>query len=147
MKIPPALTALVSGLVFGYGLILSGMTDPARVLAFLDLAGQWNPALAVVMGCAIMVAAPVFLWMRRRRRTLDGTALALDNRRPVDGPLVAGSVVFGIGWGLSGICPGPGLMLATGGQAYALVFVGMMALGMWLGRFLPGQRASRPDEG
>lgn len=144
MTIPPAVSAYVSGLLFGAGLMLSGMTDPANVLAFLDVAGQWNPALAVVMATAVAVAAPVFYGMRRRQRTLFGEPVALNNRRPIDRYLIGGSLLFGVGWGLSGICPGPGLMLAAGAEPSALVFVTAMTVGMWLGRFRPG--AERSDD-
>lgn len=126
------LTAFLAGLLFGGGLLLSGMTTPANVLAFLDLAGAWNPALAVVMASAVLVAAPAFWWVRRRQRTLLGTPAPLANRRPLDRRLFLGSALFGIGWGLSGICPGPGLVIAAGGSAGGLVFVATMSLGMWL---------------
>lgn len=124
------LVAFLAGLLFGTGLLLSGMTTPANVLAFLDIAGAWNPALAIVMASAITVAAPAFYLVRRRRRTLLGAASALDNRRPVDRALLVGSAVFGVGWGLSGICPGPGLVIAASGSAGALVFVATMSAGM-----------------
>lgn len=130
------LVALLAGLLFGSGLVLSGMTTPANIIAFLDIAGDWNPALAIVMASAIAVAAPAFLVVRRRRRTLLGEATVLDNRRPVDKALVVGSAVFGIGWGLSGICPGPGLVIAVSGSGGAVVFViavsiGMLAVAQW----------------
>lgn len=127
-----ALVAFLAGLLFGTGLLLSGMTTPANVLAFLDIAGHWNPALAVVMGTAVAVALPAFLYVRRRQRTLLGAPAALSNRRPLDRRLLLGSAVFGAGWGLSGICPGPGLMIAASGSAGGLVFVATMSLGMWL---------------
>ncbi|MDI1302628.1 MAG: hypothetical protein PSX71_12040 [bacterium] len=122
--------ALLSGLLFGTGLILSGMTTPANVLAFLDVAGHWNPALAIVMGTAVAVAAPAFWLVRRRQHTLLGAATALSNRKPVDKTLLAGSAIFGAGWGLSGICPGPGLVIAASGSTGALVFVAGMGIGM-----------------
>ena len=124
--------AFLAGLLFGTGLLLSGMTTPANVLAFLDIAGAWNPALAIVMASAIAVAAPAFLLVRRRQHTLLGAATALTNTRPLDRPLLAGSAVFGVGWGLSGICPGPGLVIAASGSTGALVFVAAMSAGMWL---------------
>jgi hypothetical protein len=128
--------ALLAGLLFGSGLVLSGMTTPANIIAFLDIAGDWNPALAIVMASAIAVAAPAFLVMRRRQRTLLGEATSLDNRRPVDRSLVLGSAIFGAGWGLSGICPGPGLVIAASGSVSAVVFViavsaGMLAVARW----------------
>lgn len=122
--------ALLAGLLFGTGLILSGMTTPANVLAFLDIAGHWSPALAIVMATAIAVATPAFWLVRRRQHTLLGATTALSNRKPVDKTLLAGSAIFGVGWGLSGICPGPGLVIAASGSAGALVFVASMGIGM-----------------
>ena len=129
MKIPQALVALLSGALFGTGLILSGMSNPANVLA-----------------TAIAVASPVFYVIRRRGRNLAGEEVSLANRRPVDAPLVIGSLLFGIGWGISGICPGPGLMIAAGGAPFAILFVGAMTIGMWLSRFWP-DRSGREQEG
>lgn len=130
----PLATAFASGLLFGGGLVLSGMTDPANILAFLDVGGAWNPALALVMASAIAVAAPAFFLARRRQRALAAATPGAvpAARRPVDRRLVAGSLVFGVGWGLSGICPGPGLLLAASGSGGALVFAAAMAAGMWL---------------
>lgn len=122
--------ALLAGLLFGSGLVLSGMTTPANILAFLDIAGDWDPSLAIVMATAIAVAAPAFFHVRRQQRTLLGEAVTLDNRRPVDKPLLIGSALFGIGWGLSGICPGPGLVIAVSGSIGAVVFVVAVSLGM-----------------
>ena len=134
MKKPDSTTliALLAGLLFGTGLVLSGMTTPANILAFLDLAGNWDPALAIVMASAIAVAAPAFFYVRRHQRTLTGTAVSLSNRRPVDKPLLIGSAIFGLGWGLSGICPGPGLVIAVSGSIGALVFVIAVSAGIWL---------------
>lgn len=135
--------AFVSGLLFGTGLLLSGMTTPANVLAFLDIAGQWNPALAIVMASAIAVAAPAFHVVRKRQHTLLGASAPLSNRKPVDRALFIGSAVFGAGWGLSGICPGPGLVIAASGSAGALVFVIAMSVGMLLvARFQQAGQAS-----
>jgi uncharacterized protein len=129
------LTALFAGILFGSGLLLSRMCDPQRVLAFLDVAGRWNPALAFTMGGAIIVAAPAFLYVRRRHVDLLGTHTILPDRFKIDPRLVAGSVIFGIGWGLSGICPGPALLLLPGGTVPPAVFVcsmiaGFIALGL-----------------
>lgn len=138
MRIPAFVTAVLSGLLFGTGLVISGMTEPANILAFLDIAGDWDPGMAVVMGVAIGVAAPAFRFVKRRGRSLDQVACDIVNRGPIDRPLLAGAVVFGVGWGMSGICPGPGLMLAASGVGPALVFVGGLALGMVIAsRFLP----------
>lgn len=129
------LSAFAIGLLFGGGLMLSGMANPANVLAFLDVSGAWNPSLAFVMGGAIGVAAPVFAWVRRRPRTLSGAAVELPARGPVTRQLVLGSVLFGIGWGLVGLCPGPALvLLGQGGEALAqaALFMTTQGIGLWL---------------
>lgn len=126
------LTAFVAGLLFGGGLLLSGMSNPSVVLGFLDVAGQWNPALVFTMAGAIAVSAPAFSFVRRQHRTLRGEATTLPGRTRIDVPLVVGSAIFGVGWGLSGICPGPGLVLLAGGSIQAIVFVAAMAAGMLL---------------
>lgn len=127
-------TSFVAGLLFGGGLLLSGMSNPAVVLGFLDVAGDWNPALLFTMAGAIAVAAPAYWVMRRRRRTLSGEAVTLPDTTQIDTPLIAGSAIFGLGWGLSGVCPGPGLVLLAGGSIQALVFVAAMAAGMLASR-------------
>lgn len=125
-----ALIAGVAGLVFGMGLLLSGMADPAKVLGFLDLAGPWDPSLALVMGGAMAVAAPAFAWARRRGRTLRDTPLHVPEQRQLDGRLIAGSLTFGAGWGIAGFCPGPALVGMAAGNAGALLFVAAMVVGM-----------------
>ncbi|OON62040.1 hypothetical protein B0920_00655 [Massilia sp. KIM] len=135
------LIALLAGLVFGIGLVLSGMTDPAKVLAFLDLAGDWDPSLAFVMGGALLAATPAYAWARRRGRTLDGAPLALPTATRIDRRLVLGSLAFGAGWGLAGYCPGPAVAsLATGG-AKALLFLGAMVAGMAIFELLERRKA------
>lgn len=124
------LIALLVGLVFGLGLIVSGMTDPARVLGFLDLAGLWNPSLAFVMGGAIAVALPAFAIAARRQRTLTGAPLQLPTATRIDRRLVLGALAFGAGWGLAGLCPGPALALIATGNGKVLVFVASMLVGM-----------------
>jgi len=125
-------TAAVFGVVFGTGLILSHMVDPARVAGFLDFTGDWNPALAFVMGSAVLVAAPAFWIARRRETALLGTPLELPDRFKFTWPLFLGAAVFGLGWGLSGICPGPGLVLLAGLSREAVIFVGALAVGVFL---------------
>ena len=125
-----ALTALLAGLVFGAGLLLSGMADPGKVLGFLDLAGTWDPSLAFVMAGAIAVAAPAFAWVRLRNAAWRGVALQLPTGRTIDRRLMAGSVVFGIGWGLAGFCPGPAVVALGMGVGPAVVFVIAMLAGM-----------------
>lgn len=99
------LASALFGVLFGVGLLVSGMTDPARVLAFLDVAGAWNPALALVMGAAVAVALPAFAIARRRGVSALGEPIALPDRFRIDARLVSGAAIFGLGWGLSGICP------------------------------------------
>ncbi|MBC5783193.1 YeeE/YedE family protein [Ramlibacter sp. USB13] len=118
------------GLLFGWGLLLSGMTDPGKVLGFLDLFGAWDPSLAFVMGGAIAVGFFAFALAKRRTRTFLGGALHMPTRRDIDKPLVVGSLLFGAGWGLAGFCPGPGIVSMAAGQPKAAIFVAAMVAGM-----------------
>lgn len=128
--------ALAAGLVFGIGLIVSGMSNPAKVLGFLDLAGNWDPSLALVMAGAILVSLIPFQLASRTPRALLGEPMRLPTARDIDRRLVLGSLVFGVGWGLAGYCPGPALVsLALGGYK-PLVFVGSMVGGMLLFQWL-----------
>ncbi|MDM0121918.1 DUF6691 family protein [Variovorax arabinosiphilus] len=135
------LTSLLAGLVFGLGLILSGMADPAKVLGFLDLAGAWDPSLALVMAGAIAVGLPAFALARRRAVSLIGAPMRLPKARQVDRRLVGGSLLFGIGWGIAGFCPGPALVALGMGLAPALVFVAAMLAGMGLFEAIERRRA------
>jgi uncharacterized membrane protein YedE/YeeE len=127
-------SAFVAGLVFGLGLILSGMTDPAKVIGFLDLAGTWDPSLAFVMGGAILVGFFAFRLAGKRGRAFLGGAMHLPTRRDIDARLVGGSLVFGVGWGLAGFCPGPALVSFGAGVDQAAVFVAALLGGMVLYR-------------
>jgi uncharacterized protein len=129
--------AFAAGLVFGLGLIVSGMSDPGKVIGFLDLAGRWDPSLAFVMGGAILVGFFAFRLAGRRARNFLGGAMHLPASRDVDRGLVGGSLVFGIGWGLAGFCPGPALVALGSGQAKAAVFVAAMLAGMLLSHVAP----------
>jgi uncharacterized membrane protein YedE/YeeE len=124
------LTSLLAGLVFGLGLIVSGMANPAKVLGFLDLAGAWDPSLALVMVGAIAVGSVAFAVAGRRTRSLIGAEMKLPSARHIDRRLVVGSTLFGIGWGLAGFCPGPALVALGLGEIKALVFVAAMLVGM-----------------
>ena len=124
------LTSLLSGLVFGLGLILSGMANPAKVLGFLDLAGAWDPSLALVMAGAIAVGFFAFLIAKRRTVSLIGAEMKLPTATHIDKRLVAGGTLFGMGWGIAGFCPGPGLVALGMGEPKALVFVAAMLAGM-----------------
>lgn len=126
------------GLLFGWGLLLSGMTDPGKVQGFLDLAGAWDPSLAFVMGGAVLVGCLAFALAARRTRSVLGQPFQLPATREIDRPLLLGSLIFGVGWGLAGFCPGPALVAMAAGHGKALVFVAAMLVGMagfdWLGR-------------
>ena len=124
------IAALLVGLVFGLGLILSGMTDPAKIQSFLDLGGLWDPSLLFVMGGAIAVAAPAFAIARRRSHSLLGAPMQIPTNKKFDLPLVLGSLSFGAGWGLAGFCPGPALVSAAAGHMQAWIFVAAMIAGM-----------------
>jgi uncharacterized membrane protein YedE/YeeE len=137
---PTILAALVSGLVFGFGLAISGMTQPTKVLGFLDVlgfaSGRWDPTLAFVMIGALAVAAPGFLLTRRRARPLFATIAAWPSKREIDRPLLAGAMLFGIGWGLVGLCPGPAIANLSTFSSRVVAFViamaaGMLALDVW----------------
>jgi uncharacterized membrane protein YedE/YeeE len=122
--------ALLAGLVFGLGLILSGMTNPAKVIGFLDLAGQWDPSLALVMAGAIAVSVVPFHLARNRSMALLGGPIRLPTSTDIDRRLVLGSLAFGAGWGLAGYCPGPALASLLSGGTKPLIFVTAMLAGM-----------------
>lgn len=120
----------ILGLLFGLALIVSGMGNPGKVLGFLDLAGNWDPSLAFVMGGAILVGVVAFQVARKRTQTFLGGALKLPTSKDIDKRLVVGSLTFGVGWGLAGYCPGPALVSLGSGQPKALIFVVAMVAGM-----------------
>jgi len=124
------LVALVSGLVFGAGLILSGMSDPAKVFGFLDIAGKWDPSLAFVMAGGIGVAVLPFALATRLERSWLSQTIALPEKNTITRDLVVGSAVFGLGWGLAGICPGPALICLGSGYLPGAIFAIAMFLGM-----------------
>ena len=124
------LFALLSGLVFGFGLIVSGMTNPEKVLDFLDLAGAWDPSLALVMGGAIAVGLAAFTLAKKRTQSLLGLPMQLPTAKQIDWRLIGGSLSFGLGWGLAGICPGPAMVLVGAGVSKGLIFVAAMLAGM-----------------
>lgn len=126
------IAALAAGLLFGLGLILSGMANPAKVLGFLDLPGHWDPSLALVMGGAIAIGIPAFALAKRRSQSLLGVPMQLPTARQIDRRLVLGSVLFGIGWGIAGICPGPALVLLGMASLKGLAFVLALLAGMLL---------------
>lgn len=142
------LGGLVSGLIFGAGLVLSGMTQPTKVLGFLDVFGAWDPTLAFVMAGALIVATPAFYLARRRGRPLVAAHFRWPTRVDIDRPLLAGSAMFGLGWGLVGLCPGPAIvnlatLLPQVAAFVAAMGAGMIALDFWRRRGEPAQAAAR----
>ena len=122
----------LAGFIFGIGLIISGMTNPAKVIGFLDLAGAWDPSLAFVMMGGIAIATIGFFVARKRTLSMLGLPMRMPNQRQIDRPLIIGSLIFGVGWGIAGICPGPALVLVGGGVSQGVVFVIAMIIGMGL---------------
>ncbi|MDH0733080.1 YeeE/YedE family protein [Pseudomonas sichuanensis] len=133
-------TAFLAGLIFGLGLLLGGMTNPEKVLAFLDVAGVWDPSLALVMAGAIAVAAAPLNWARTRKQSLLGAPMQLPVKRTLDARLIGGSLVFGVGWGIAGFCPGPAVALVSTGRWQVLLFVVAMLVGMFLFAKLESRR-------
>jgi len=128
-----SLVSLIAGILFGAGLVIGGMTDPGKVIGFLDLAGRWDPSLAFVMGAALCVTLPVFQFVvRGRARPVLGPRYYLPTRTDLDPQLLIGSVLFGIGWGIAGLCPGPAIANLASGAPEVLAFVAAMIAGMWL---------------
>jgi uncharacterized protein len=127
---PTILASFVCGLIFGAGLLISGMTEPEKVLGFLDILGEWDATLAFVMAGAVAVSAIGFALAHRRGAPVFATKFSWPERRDIDAPLVAGAILFGIGWGLVGICPGPALVNLAGLSLPIAVFVVAMVLGM-----------------
>jgi hypothetical protein len=136
-----AFLAFVAGLVFGIGLLVSGMVNPAKILGFLDLAGPWDPSLALVMVGAVAIGAIGFAIAGGRTTTLLGTPILLPTVRAIDRRLVVGGAVFGVGWGLAGFCPGPALVALGAGHPKAIVFVAAMVAGMLAFEWIEGMRA------
>lgn len=134
------LTALLAGVIFGLGLLLAGMANPAKVLGFLDLAGAWDPSLALVMAGAIALAVAPMSWAKGRQQSLLGAPMQLPQKRELDRRLILGSLLFGIGWGIAGICPGPAVAIVLTGHWQALLFVAAMLAGMGLFEWLERRR-------
>lgn len=124
------LMALLSGFVFSLGLIASGMTNPAKIIGFLDITGQWDPSLMLVMGGAIAVGLPAFQWFKKRKTTLLKASCTLEFSNAIDKRLIIGSVLFGMGWGLAGFCPGPAVVVLTSGLPETFLFVSSLLAGM-----------------
>jgi len=131
-----SLAALISGLVFGLGLIVSGMVNPAKIQNFLDLFGTWDPSLALVMGGAIAVTMPGFRLVHRNPKPFFHDVFHLPTRSDIDPKLLTGAAIFGIGWGLGGYCPGPALTALPIAASGTVVLVGTMLVGMWLAKIV-----------
>jgi uncharacterized membrane protein YedE/YeeE len=144
-------TELLTGLLFGLGLMASGMTDPGKVIGFLDLIGTWDPSLALVMGGAIMVGVFAFAVAKKRTTTFLGGVMRVPTSTHMDKRLVLGSLMFGAGWGLAGFCPGPAMVSMADGQPKALLFVVAMLVGMWgfelMERFVHAPRQAKLKAG
>ena len=130
------ISAMIAGLLFGLGLILSGMSNPDKVIGFLDIAGQWDPSLILVMVGAISVSYFAFKHAKKRTRSYLNETIQLPISQQLDKPLLLGAVLFGVGWGLLGICPGPALAILTVGGYKILLFILAMLMGMELHRLL-----------
>ena len=128
--------SLFCGLIFGLGLLISGMANPQKVLGFLDITGLWDPSLILVMAGAILAALLPFQWAKNQSRSLLGQTIQLPDKTQIDRPLIVGSLLFGIGWGLAGICPGPAIVLLGLKQINAIYFVLSMLAGMWIFQIL-----------
>jgi hypothetical protein len=135
------IAAFLTGLLFALGLGLSGMTQPGKVTAFLDITGAWDPSLACVMIGAILVHALLYRLIRRRSAPVFASAFSLPTRTDMDARLIGGAALFGIGWGLGGFCPGPAVTSLASGQTAVVIFVASMLVGMYLFQVVENQRA------
>jgi uncharacterized protein len=143
MALPRTLAALTCGLVFGLGLAVSGMMNPAKVIGFLDVAGSWDPTLAFVMAGALLITVPAYRVTLGRRRPVLDSDFSLPTRTRLDAPLIWGSALFGVGWGLVGFCPGPAVAAVVTGLPAVLGFVAAMLAGMALHAVVSGERPVR----
>ncbi len=130
------LSTFLVGLIFGLGLVISQMTNPAKILAFLDIGGNWDPSLLIVMGAALATTMIGYRFILRRPKPVLETAFHIPTKTVIDRPLLIGSAIFGLGWGMAGLCPGPGIAVAAVGGITPLIFILAMVLGMWGQRFV-----------
>ena len=137
------LAALGCGLIFGLGLAVSGMMNPAKVTGFLDVAGDWDPTLVFVMGGALLITVPAYRMILKRRRPVLESSFSLPTKKSLDAPLIVGSALFGVGWGLVGFCPGPAVAAIGTGLPAVLGFVAAMVAGMALHSLVSGERPAR----
>ncbi len=136
-----SLSAFICGLLFGLGLLMAGMANPAKVLGFLDIAGLWDPSLALVMVGAIVVAFVAFWYSKKMPQSLLNTKFSWPDATAITRPLLAGSALFGLGWGLVGLCPGPALVLAGTGSIEGLIFIVFMLLGIRLVDYIQARQS------
>ena len=128
--------ALFSGLIFGLGLTFSSMTNPAKVIGFLDILGTWDPSLGFVMGGAILITAPLLYFLKNKNHLILTSKIELPNKNNIDFSLVIGSLLFGIGWGMVGFCPGPAISSIALLNSFSLLFVGSMIVGFYLSQII-----------
>ncbi|MBG5932524.1 DUF6691 family protein [Providencia rettgeri] len=131
----PILIALISGILFGLGLVIAGMGNPAKILAFLDITGTWDPSLLITMAVGMVISGIAFLGVKKRSVSVLNCPLQIPNNQTIDKKLVTGSVLFGVGWGLAGICPGPALLLTGMGLTQGIIFTLAMVAGMAIFQF------------
>ncbi|MGJ3353292.1 DUF6691 family protein [Providencia sp. Je.9.19] len=131
----PILIALISGLLFGLGLIIAGMGNPAKILAFLDITGNWDPSLLVTMAVAMAISGIAFALVKKRKSSVLNCPIQIPTNQKIDVSLVTGSIFFGVGWGLAGICPGPALLLTGMGIIQGVIFTLAMIAGMAIFQF------------
>ncbi|EAS43733.1 transporter [Photobacterium profundum] len=126
--------ALIAGLLFGLGMMMSGMVDPNKVIGFLDIAGDWDSSLAFVMGGALLVFTPIYLLViKKREKPVYSSKFQISSNNTVDKRLISGAALFGLGWGIAGICPGPVVTSVSALNSSMLLFIAFMLVGMWLG--------------
>lgn len=131
----PIIIALISGILFGLGLVIAGMGNPAKILAFLDITGNWDPSLLVTMAVAMVISAVAYAMVKKRKASVLNCPLQIPSNQQIDKKLVTGSILFGVGWGLAGICPGPALLLTGMGITQGMIFTLAMIVGMAIFQF------------
>lgn len=136
--------SFIAGLLFAFGLIVSGMSNPSKVLHFLDITGNWDPTLAFVMAAALLVTFPAFRFVLKRSAPLLSDRFYLPTKQQIDAPLITGAATFGIGWGLAGLCPGPALTALGSGATSAFVFVAAMIAGALVQKYIVQPRLDAP---
>jgi hypothetical protein len=143
MNLLSKVIALIAGLLFGLGMMMSGMVDPTKVIGFLDIAGDWDPSLAFVMGGALLVFTPIYLLViKKREKPVCSREFQISSNNTVDKRLISGAALFGLGWGIAGICPGPAVTSLSALNSSMLLFIAFMLAGMWLGIKIDEKRSA-----